>query len=275
MKTTLKIFGIVIVVILAVAIIVPMALKPKIGEIVKREANAMLNARLDFDDLDISLLRHFPHASLELKGLALTGVDRFEGDTIVAADRVSVVVNLMSIFGDSGYEVTKVLLNRPAVHAHKLADGAVNWDVMKTTDEEPQPAEEAPAEEESASSEEPSSFKLQVRDLRINDGRLSYEDDSTNMSFAVAPMDLCGRPYLSWDGEFSTEKIGDMASEMVREFFYAVSYSAGMNLHIKVLTPGNSHHMAEAMFKSFAKALDQALSFDERITDVLSTKGSL
>lgn len=194
MKTTLKIFGIVIVVILAVAIIVPMALKPKIGEIVKREANAMLNARLDFDDLDISLLRHFPHASLELKGLALTGVDRFEGDTIVAADRVSVVVNLMSIFGDSGYEVTKVLLNRPAVHAHKLADGAVNWDVMKTTDEELQTAEE-----ESASSEEPSSFKLQVRDLRINDGRLSYEDDSTNMSFAVAPMDLRLRGDMSAD----------------------------------------------------------------------------
>ena len=91
----------------------------------------------------------------------------------------------------------------------------------------------------------------------------------------LCAVDLCGRPYLSWDGEFSTEKIGDMASEMVKEFFYAVSYSAGMNLHMKVLTPGNSHHMAEAMFKSFAKALDQALSFDERITDVLSTKGSL
>ena len=91
----------------------------------------------------------------------------------------------------------------------------------------------------------------------------------------LCAVDLCGRPYLSWDGEFSTEKIGDMASEMIREFFYAVSYSAGMNLHMKVLTAGNSHHMAEAMFKSFAKALDQALSFDERITDVLSTKGSL
>ena len=91
----------------------------------------------------------------------------------------------------------------------------------------------------------------------------------------LCAVDLCGRPYLSWDGEFSTEKIGDMASEMVKEFFYAVSYSAGMNLHMKVFTAGNSHHMAEAMFKSFAKALDQALSFDERITDVLSTKGSL
>ena len=91
----------------------------------------------------------------------------------------------------------------------------------------------------------------------------------------LCAVDLCGRPYLSWDAEFPTEKIGDMSSEMIREFFYAVSYSAGMNLHMKVFTAGNSHHMAEAMFKSFAKALDQALSFDERITDVLSTKGSL
>ena len=90
----------------------------------------------------------------------------------------------------------------------------------------------------------------------------------------LCAVDLCGRPYLSWDAEFPTEKIGDISSEMIREFFYAVSYSAGMNLHMKVFTAGNSHHMAEAMFKSFAKALDQALSVDERITDVLSTKGS-
>ena len=88
-------------------------------------------------------------------------------------------------------------------------------------------------------------------------------------------VDLSGRPYLGWDAEFSTEKIGDMATEMVKEFFYAVSYSAAMNLHIKVLSGGNSHHVAEAMFKSFAKALDAATQYDSRITDVLSTKGSL
>lgn len=94
-------------------------------------------------------------------------------------------------------------------------------------------------------------------------------------TLVLCAVDLCGRPYLSWDAQFPTEKIGAMSTEMVREFFYAVSYSAQMNLHMKVLTPGNSHHMAEAMFKSFAKALDMAVSFDPRITDVLSTKGSL
>lgn len=91
----------------------------------------------------------------------------------------------------------------------------------------------------------------------------------------LCAVDLCGRPYFSFDAQFPTEKIGDLSSEMIREFFYAVSYSCGMNLHLKTLTPGNGHHMAEAMFKCFAKALDMAVGKDERIEDVLSTKGTL
>lgn len=94
-------------------------------------------------------------------------------------------------------------------------------------------------------------------------------------SLVLCAIDLSGRPYFSWDAEFTAEKVGDMSTEMVKEFFYAISYSCGMNLHIKVLTPGNNHHMIEAMFKSFAKALDAAIIYDERIKDVLSTKGSL
>lgn len=91
----------------------------------------------------------------------------------------------------------------------------------------------------------------------------------------LCAVDLCGRPYLSFDAEFTVERVGELETELIREFFYAVSYSAGMNLHIKVLTPGNNHHMIEAMFKAFAKALDRATGKDERIEDVLSTKGSL
>ena len=91
----------------------------------------------------------------------------------------------------------------------------------------------------------------------------------------LCAIDLSGRPYLQFDGEVTCDRVGDMDTEMVREFFYAVSYSAAMNLHIKVLTPGNNHHMIEAMFKAFAKALDDACTYDSRIKDVMSTKGSL
>ncbi|MCD8333133.1 MAG: imidazoleglycerol-phosphate dehydratase HisB [Clostridiales bacterium] len=94
-------------------------------------------------------------------------------------------------------------------------------------------------------------------------------------TLALAAIDLSGRPYFVMDADFPTEKVGDMDTEMVREFFYAVSYTAGMNLHLKILSGYNSHHMIEALFKAFGKALDEATSFDPRITDVLSTKGSL
>ncbi len=94
-------------------------------------------------------------------------------------------------------------------------------------------------------------------------------------TLVLCAVDLSGRPYLVFDGEFTTDRVGYMDTEMVKEFFYAISYTAGMNLHMKVLTGGNNHHMIEAMFKAFAKALDQATVIDPRITDILSTKGSL
>ena len=94
-------------------------------------------------------------------------------------------------------------------------------------------------------------------------------------ALALCAVDLCGRPYLNFECSFPVERVGELETELVREFFYALSYSAGMNLHIKMLSGINAHHMIEAMFKAFAKALDQAVSFDPRISDVLSTKGSL
>lgn len=94
-------------------------------------------------------------------------------------------------------------------------------------------------------------------------------------SLALCAVDLCGRPYLSFDCNFTVEKIGYLDTELIKEFFYAVSYSAGMNLHIKMINSGNNHHMAEAMFKAFARALDEATTLDPRSNDIPSTKGSL
>ena len=94
-------------------------------------------------------------------------------------------------------------------------------------------------------------------------------------ALVLCAVDLSGRPYLQYHAEFTVPKVGDMDTEMAKEFFYAVSYAAGMNLHIKVLDGTNNHHIMEAMFKAFAKALDEATQEDPRIKGVLSTKGSL
>ncbi len=94
-------------------------------------------------------------------------------------------------------------------------------------------------------------------------------------ALCLCAVDLCGRPYFSFECEFPVEKVGELQTELVKEFFYAVSYSAGMNLHIRMLSGSNAHHMIEAMFKAFAKALDEATAYNGRIEGVLSTKGTL
>ena len=94
-------------------------------------------------------------------------------------------------------------------------------------------------------------------------------------TLALCAVDLSGRPYLKFDADFITEKIGEMDTEMIKEFFYAVSYSAMLNLHLKILDGGNNHHMAEALFKSFGKALDMATMKEPRMKEAWTTKGSL
>lgn len=94
-------------------------------------------------------------------------------------------------------------------------------------------------------------------------------------ALALCAVDLCGRPFLNFECNFPNEMVGSLDTSLVKEFFYAVSYSVAMNIHIKMLNGENSHHMIEAIFKAFAKALDMAVSTDDRIADVLSTKGSL
>jgi imidazoleglycerol-phosphate dehydratase len=92
---------------------------------------------------------------------------------------------------------------------------------------------------------------------------------------AMCAVDLCGRPYFVMDASFTAPMVGDFDTQLVNEFFYSVSYGAMINLHLKLFSGVNDHHKIEAMFKAFAKAMDQATMFDERITDVLSTKGTL
>ena len=94
-------------------------------------------------------------------------------------------------------------------------------------------------------------------------------------ALVMCAIDLSGRPYLDFELPFTVERVGDFDTEMAKEFFYAISYSAGMNLHMRKMRGDNNHHLLEASFKAFAKALDEASTIEPRIQDVLSTKGTL
>ncbi|MBO5260919.1 MAG: imidazoleglycerol-phosphate dehydratase HisB [Coprococcus sp.] len=95
-------------------------------------------------------------------------------------------------------------------------------------------------------------------------------------ALVLCAIDLSGRPYLVYDLELKSERVGYFDTQMVKEFFYAVSYAAEMNLNLKQFSGSNDHHIIEAAFKAFAKALDEAASIDRRLNGrVLSTKGTL
>lgn len=106
-------------------------------------------------------------------------------------------------------------------------------------------------------------------------GRYGHFIIPMDETLVLCAVDLCGRPYLQFNGVFSGPALGQLDTQMIREFFYAVSYSAMCNLHVKVMEAGNDHHMAEAMFKAFGRALAMAVRKQEGMTGVWSTKGTL
>lgn len=166
MKKLLKIAVGTIVAVLVVLLVLPIAFRGKLEGIVKQEGNKLLNAQFDFEKLDISLIRNFPSASITLKDFWLKGVDVFENDTLIYAGELTAAVNVMSLLGDSGFEVSKVIVNDTRLKAIVLEDGKVNWDVMKPTDEvEP--------DEQSAES---SAFKVSLKKLSVDNLDVVYDD---------------------------------------------------------------------------------------------------
>lgn len=178
MKKLLKIVASLFAVLLLLLVSIPYFFKDEIEALIKEEGNKMLNAEFDFGSLDISLIRNFPKASITIEDFYLKGVDVFENDTLVAAKEVTAAVDVMSLFGDEGFDITKVLLDGVSLNAIVLPDGAVNWDVMKPTDE---------VEEETDSTA--TSFRIKLQEFIVSDFNLVYDDRQANMYASIENMD--------------------------------------------------------------------------------------
>ncbi len=108
-------------------------------------------------------------------------------------------------------------------------------------------------------------------------GIVRYADRRVPLDEAVASVvvDVSGRPYFVFDGEFSQDQIGDFTSDMARHFAESLAFNAGLTLHAEIVSGTNAHHEVEALFKALARALDDATQVDERRSDTPSTKGEL
>lgn len=165
-KKTMKIAGITLGVILLLLLILPFAFQGKLAKLVKEEGNKMLNAQFDFRTLNISLLRNFPSASVSLEDFWLKGTGPFENDTLIQAGKLTAAVNLFSLFGDGGYDISRIIVKDTRVHAIVLEDGRPNWDVMK-----PSPDAETP-EDESAQE----TFRIKLQKLSVDNLSVVYDD---------------------------------------------------------------------------------------------------
>jgi uncharacterized protein involved in outer membrane biogenesis len=190
MKRGLKISGIVLLslllVIIAAALIIPVAFKEKIKERVEAGLNDRLTAKVSFGDYRLSLLRAFPNASFSMNDLSVTGTGEFGGDTLAAVKSLGITINLKSLFGDKGYEIKSVVIDRPFVNAIVNSDGQANWDIMK---EQEKPDGEAPQPESDGQAEAPG-LKMSLRRFTVNEGRLRYTDRESDLSASVEDLDF-------------------------------------------------------------------------------------
>lgn len=202
----LKIVGAIVALLVLLLVTLPLLLVSKLEPIVLSEANKQLDATVAFEKLDLSLLAHFPQASISLQNLSVVGHEPFEGDTLVSAKEITMVVNLLSIFGNSGFDVSKVLLQTPKLNALVKSDGKVNWDILKrdsltspsdTTNHTPQATEatsqEKPAQEASA----PSTFRLLLKDVQLKEGQLSYKDEVSQTAATITGLNWSLRGDMS------------------------------------------------------------------------------
>lgn len=165
-KKTMKIAGITLGVILLLLLILPFAFQGKLAKLVKEEGNKMLNAQFDFRTLNISLLRNFPSASVSLEDFWLKGTGPFENDTLIQAGELTAAVNLFSLFGDGGYDISRIIVKDTRVHAIVLEDGRPNWDVMKPSSDAETPEDETAQE----------TFRIKLQKLSVDNLSVVYDD---------------------------------------------------------------------------------------------------
>ncbi len=174
MKKKLLIAASVFASLFVILLILPFAFEGKIEKMIKAEANKTMKAKLDFSNLNLSFIRHFPKATIGLKNLTIVGIDSFAVDTLIKAEELRVSVDIMSIFGDKGFDVSHILLDGGDIRLHVLKSGRANWDIVPS-DNTQQPA----------TAEKPSTFKLSLKELVTRSSRFSYVDEQGNMDFSI------------------------------------------------------------------------------------------
>lgn len=221
LKKILKISGIVLLVLLVLAFILPFIFKDKITGMAKTEINKSINAKVDFKDVNISLFRHFPRLAVGLEQLEVVGIEDFSKDTLIAAKRIDVALNLMSLFGNK-MNIYSITVDEPRIHAIVNKEGKANWDITKP-------------DTTTTTAEESSAFNMSLNKYAINNGYISYNDIKGDMSAEIFNLNHSGSGDFTSDlFTLATKTSADAVNFTYTKIPYLVNAKAALDADIQV-----------------------------------------
>lgn len=223
MKKALKITGISFLVLLVAAFALPILFKGKILTLVKKGINENVNAKVDFNDLSLSLFRHFPKLSVALENISVVGTESFAKDTLISAKKIDVSLNLLSVMSDN-IKVAGIYLDNPRIHALVDKNGKANWDIAK-----------ADTTTKSTDTSSSSSFKMELKKYAITDGYIFYKDEPGNMSAEISGLNHEGSGDFTQDiFTLSTNTKVDEVSFVYENIPYLVNAKTDIGADLKI-----------------------------------------
>ena len=228
MKKILKITAITLLVLVALAFIIPVVLKKQIQALVKKEINKSLNAKVDFSDVKLSLFRHFPKAGIVIDDLTIIGLNEFAGDTLIAAKRADASAGIFSVLKGKDIKVSGLTIESPRIHALVTKEGKMNWDIVKTNSNDADTSVSA--------------FKMTLKKYEINNGYLLYRDEQGNTFSEINEFDHTGSGDLTADiFTLSTVTSTESASFTQDGIPYLVNTKTDIVTDIKIDNKSNTY----------------------------------
>ena len=182
MKKILKITGITLLVLIVLAFLIPVVFKKQIQALVKKEINKGLNAKVDFTDVSLSLIRHFPRVGIVIEDLSIVGLNEFAADTLISAKKVDASAGLFNVLKGKDIKISGVTLESPRIHALVNKEGKMNWDIAKES-----------TDTSSNTDTSASEFKMTLKKYEIDNGYLLYRDEVANTFSEISQFNHTGR----------------------------------------------------------------------------------
>jgi len=246
--------GSLLVLLIAAALIIPVAFKEKIKEKVEASINDMVNAKVTFADYKLSLIRAFPNAAFSMKGLSVTGTGAFEGDTLAAVGSLDLVFNIMSIFSDKGYEIKSIIIDRAMINAIVTEDGAENWDIMKET--------QGGTGADTVETLHATSLQVHLRKFVVNDGRFYYTDRSSDLYASLENLTLKLAGNMSGS---KTELVMDLNTPGTNVVMDKIRYLADARVDFHALIDADIDSMLFVLKDNKLKINDIDISFSGKV----------